>query len=87
MAWYLLNLRQAKIASDRKARLHRINKDGNSFKLLNECNPGDQIRGEGNGLLLFERDSDREAFEYSREFVRKMLGNEYDVKKCDKCFK
>jgi len=85
MEWYLLNLRQAKISNDRSARLHKVEKEKDCFKLGSKCNPGDQIRGTGEGLFLFEANSDEEALEKAKEIVEILVGSDYDVKKCDNC--
>jgi len=86
MGWYLLNLRQAKIARDRKARLHRVSREGTCFKLRDACNPGDQISGKGEGMFLFEEDDDERALEKASEVIKGLLGSNYDVKECDKCW-
>ena len=85
MGWYLLNLRQAKISNDKLARLHKVEKEKDCFKLGSECDPGNQIRGTREGLFLFEASSDEEAFKKAERIVKMSVGKDYGVKKCDKC--
>jgi hypothetical protein len=86
MGWYLLNLRQAKISADRQARLHKVDRKNSCFCLRGPCNPGDQISGKDVGLFLFEAKDDVAALGKAKAVVRKLIGNGYGVKECDKCW-
>ena len=65
---------------------NRVIRSGTCFKLMDACNPGNQISGEGEGLFLFEEDNDEKALKKAKEVIKKLLGSNYTVKECGKCW-